>query len=76
MALIPVEGMPPNMDTLAIKTLSTLSVSVLLDMLEGSMRQITMKVFSSPTTMGLHGRIESIATPALVCLDSKAWHML
>ena len=37
--LIPLEEMPANMEAPAVKTLSTLSVSALLDMLEGSVRQ-------------------------------------
>jgi hypothetical protein len=48
LSLIPVEGMPTNMEVLAIKTLNTLSVSFLLDMLEGSVRQIIMNMFLDP----------------------------
>ena len=59
LSLIPVEGMPTNMEVLAIKTLNTLSVSFLLDMLEGSVRQITMSMFLAPTT--ICARIESMA---------------
>ena len=70
--LIPVEQMPENKDVPVINALNTLSVSVLLDMLESSVRQITMKMFPGPTTMGLCARIESMTTPALVCLDNKA----
>ena len=70
--LIPVEGTPASMEAPAIKTLSTLHVSALLDMLEGSVRQITMSVLLARDTMGLCARVESIATPDSVCLDTKA----
>lgn len=60
------------MEAPAIKTLSILSVSALLGMLEGSVRQITMSVILALATMGLCAKTESTATPASVCLDTKA----
>lgn len=44
-------------------------------MLEGSGRQITMKVFPAPTTMELCAMIESMATSAFMCLDTKSCDM-
>lgn len=46
--------------------------SALLDMLEGSVRQITMSVFPALATVGLCAGMESMATPASACLDTKA----
>ena len=43
-----------------------------MDMLEGSVRQIAVGVLLVFTTMGLCSRMESMATPASVCLDTKA----
>ena len=65
--LIHVNGISANMEALSKKTLSTLSISVMLDMLdmlEGSVRQIPMSVLLVFTTMGLCSRMESMATPA------------
>jgi hypothetical protein len=48
--LIHVNGISANMEALSKKTLSTLSISVMLDMLdmlEGSVRQIPMSVLPS-----------------------------
>lgn len=58
-----------NMVASVIKTLSTLSVSTLLDMLEGSIRQMIMSGLPFLATMGLYARKKSITTPASVCLD-------
>lgn len=41
-------------------------------MLEGSRRQMTMSVLPVLATVGLCARMESMATPASVCLDTKA----
>lgn len=46
-------------------------VCTLLDKVEGSVRQITMSVLPALATMGLCARIESMATPVAVCLDTK-----
>lgn len=62
-----------NMEEAAIMILSTSSVSALLDMLEGSVRQITMSVLPTLDKIGLYTRIESMAipTPGSVSLDTK-----
>ena len=56
--LIPVERMLANMKLSAIMALSTLPVSALLDMLEGSVRQITVSVLLALAIMRLCVRIE------------------
>lgn len=68
--LIPVRGMPSKMGASAIKTLRTPSVSLMLDMLDASVKQITMTVLPVLATMGLCAKMES--TCASVCLDPKA----
>lgn len=77
--LISVEGIPAKMETPVIKTLTTLSISGLLEMPEGSVRQIIMKKHPSPT-MTLYARTEPMATHASVCLDTKtdtvAWKQM
>lgn len=67
LTLIPVEGTTANMETPAIKSLSTLWVSGLLHILESSVRQITRNVLLSIAMMG------SMATSAIVCLNTKAF---
>ena len=69
---IPVERMLASMEAPATKPQSIPSVSALLDMLEGSVRLITMSVLPALATMGLCARMESMATPASVCPDTKA----
>jgi hypothetical protein len=68
-----VERTPANRKTSSIKILSTLSVSALLDMLEGSVREITMSVLPALVIMALYARMESMVTPASVCLDAKVF---
>ena len=70
--LIPGQGTPAHMEAPDIKTLSILSVLALLDMLQGSVRQMTMNVLPALAKMQLCTRIESVATPASVCLETKA----
>lgn len=65
--LIPGEGTLLNMEAPVIKILSTVSVSVLLDTLAGS-----VSVFPAPTIMELCDRIKSMATSVSVCLCTKA----
>lgn len=69
---MPVEETPANTGAHAMKTLRTLSVSALLDMLEDSVRQTTMSVLLTLATMGLCARMGPMVTPASVCLDTKA----
>lgn len=66
-------GMPANMEEPNIKTPSIPPGSALLDMLEGSVRQITMSVLPTLDKIGLYTRIESMAipTPGSVSLDTK-----
>lgn len=66
------EGKPANVKALSIKTLVILSVFILLDRLEGSMREITVSALPALAIMGLCAQIESMATPASVCLNTKA----
>ena len=66
------EGPPAHTEAPVMNALSILSVSSLTDMLEGSVRQITMSVLAGPATMLLCAGMESMATPASVCLDTKA----
>lgn len=70
LSVIPVDGVPTNMGAPAIKTLRTLSVSVLLGILEDSVKQIIMSVLPALPTIGLCARMESMVTPASV--DTKA----
>lgn len=69
--LIPVEGIPGNMEAPAIKTRSTLSAFTLLDMSEGSVRLITVSVLPAHVTLGLCVSIESMANPASVFLNAQ-----
>ena len=51
--LIPVEGILAHMEVPAVKTLRTLSVYALLNMLGGSVRQISRSVFPALAIMEL-----------------------
>ena len=69
--LIPVERLPANMEEATIKTPSIPPGSALLDVLEGSVRQITMTVLPALATVGLCAGMESMVSPASVCPDTK-----
>lgn len=70
--LFPVAQTPASTEVFAVRTLFTLSASVLMDMLEGSVKTILMSVLPALATMGPCARMESTAIPASVSQDIKA----
>ena len=72
LSLIFEDETPANIVVPVIKALINLSVSVLLDMREGPVRQKIMSVYPILATMGLYARKKFMAVLVSVCLDPKA----
>ena len=69
LSLIFEDETPDNIVVPVIKALINLSVSVLLDMREGSVRQKIMSVYPILDTMGLYARKKFMAV--LVCVPGS-----
>lgn len=65
------EGTPASMEAPAIRALSILSALAWVEMLEGSVRHMTVSVLPALATMQPCTRRESIAMPASVSLGTK-----